>query len=80
MISKRRGGRIPRQRQEGERVPLGLRVSVDVKKRLDEAVIKSGRSQSAEAEYRLETSFERVEIIGRLRRIERLLRKFHSGS
>ena len=34
----------------GERVPLSLRVTPDMKARLDKAALKSGRSQSQEAE------------------------------
>jgi hypothetical protein len=56
--SRRKGGRPPtRQRKAGERVPLGLRVSVDLKNKLDQASLVSGRSQSQEAELRLEQSF-----------------------
>ncbi|HWA21528.1 MAG TPA: TraY domain-containing protein [Caulobacterales bacterium] len=40
-----------------ERVPLGLRVTPATKKRLDEAATASGRSQSQEAEMRLEQTF-----------------------
>jgi hypothetical protein len=42
----------------GERVPLGLRVTPDLKKSLDAAAGRSGRSQSQEAEFRLEQSFD----------------------
>jgi hypothetical protein len=42
---------------EGERVPLGLRVTADVKAKLDQAIAASGRSQSQEAEFRIEQSF-----------------------
>lgn len=41
----------------GERVPLGLRVTADLKRKLDAAAEASGRSQSQEAEFRLENSF-----------------------
>ena len=41
----------------GERVPLGLRVTPEMKRRLDAAAKQSGRSQSQEAEFRLERSF-----------------------
>lgn len=40
------------------RVSLGLRVTPDVKRQLDAAADKNGRSQSQEAEFRLERSFE----------------------
>src|ERR1051326_7129580 len=56
--SKSKGGRPPiRHRKPGERVPLGLRVTLGVKELLDQAARKSGRSQSQEAELRLEQSF-----------------------
>jgi hypothetical protein len=41
----------------GERVPLGLRVTKETKFRLDQASHASGRSQSQEAEFRLEHTF-----------------------
>lgn len=41
----------------GERVPLGLRVTKEAKRRLDQAATASGRSQSQEAELRLEHTF-----------------------
>lgn len=53
------GGRPPtRKVKDGDRVPLSLRVSPEVKKRLDNAAEYTGRSQSQEAEYRLMRSFE----------------------
>ena len=41
----------------GERIPLGLRVTRETKQKLDQAAHVSGRSQSQEAELRLEQSF-----------------------
>ena len=41
----------------GERIPLGLRVTREMKQKLDRAAHASGRSQSQEAELRLEQSF-----------------------
>jgi hypothetical protein len=41
----------------GERIPLGLRVTRETKQKLDQAAHASGRSQSQEAELRLEQSF-----------------------
>lgn len=48
----------PRKRQPkpGERVPLGLRVTPEVKRLLDATALRSGRSQSQEAELRIEYS------------------------
>lgn len=42
----------------GERIPLGLRVTPDLKAQLDRAATASGRSQSQEAELRLESTFK----------------------
>jgi hypothetical protein len=47
----------------GERVSLGLRVTPEMKRRLDEAAKRSGRSQSQEAEFRLEGSFDRGDLL-----------------
>jgi hypothetical protein len=47
----------------GERVPLGLRVTPELKRRLDAATRATGRSQSQEAEVRLERSFDRQDLI-----------------
>ena len=41
----------------GERHPLGLRVTKEVKQKLNDAANASGRSQSQEAEFRLEHTF-----------------------
>jgi uncharacterized protein (DUF1778 family) len=58
----------PKKRQRGrpflgERVPLSLRVTPEIKLRLAEAAKRSGRSQSQEAELRLERSFDRSELL-----------------
>ena len=49
-------GRPTKKPKAGERIPLGLRVTAAVKHRLDKAAKASGRSQSQEAEIRLEQS------------------------
>jgi hypothetical protein len=56
-------GRKPGRPSVGERVPLGLRVTPETKQRLDAAAAHSGRSQSQEAEMRLERSFERQDLL-----------------
>jgi len=55
----------PRKRQPkpGERVSLGLRVTPSVKSALDRSAEQSGRSQSQEAELRLEQSFRDQDIL-----------------
>lgn len=45
------------------RVPLGLRVTPDIKKRLDDAAKDNGRSQSQEAEMRLENTFKATNAV-----------------
>jgi len=47
----------------GLRVPLSLRVTPELKERLDDAAEQSGRSQSQEAEIRLEKSFDRQDLL-----------------
>lgn len=54
---KAKRGRPGRKITPGQRVPLGLRVTPTIKRKLDAAARKSGRSQSQEAEFRLERSF-----------------------
>src|SRR4051794_5884686 len=63
VIGKNRGGRPKRKLSPGERVPLGLRVQPEIKNELDSAAVKSGRSQSQEAEFRLEQSFRTQSIL-----------------
>lgn len=59
-MKKRKPGRPPIY---GKRVPLGLRVTEKTKRRLDRAAAVSGRSQSQEAELRLECSFHDRKLI-----------------
>ena len=66
MEKRKRLGRPMKPPTPGERTPLGLRVTAEVKQKLEEAAIQSGRSLSQEAELRLEQSFEREWIIKRL--------------
>lgn len=63
MTEQKRRGRPTKAPIEGERASLGLRVTADLKRRLDEAAAASGRSQSQEAELRLERSFERQALL-----------------
>ena len=61
---KKRMGRPKKPATPGERVSLGLRVTAGVKERLDRAADSSGRSQSQEAEIRLERSFSEEDGFG----------------
>lgn len=63
MKQPRKVGRPGREPRPGERVPLGLRVTPDLKRRLDGAAMRSGRSQSQEAEFRLASSFDREDLL-----------------
>lgn len=54
--AKKRIGRPTKPPKPGQRVPLGLRVTPEMKTRLEAAAIKNGRSLSQEAEFRLEHS------------------------
>jgi hypothetical protein len=66
-------GRPLKEAPAGKRVPLGLRVTAEIKTKLAAAAVETNRSQSQEAELRLERSFTNDEIIARLDRIEALL-------
>lgn len=59
----KRMGRPTKKPKAGDRVSLGLRVTADMKKRLDAAAALSGRSQSQEAEMRIERSFDRQDLL-----------------
>ena len=59
MSDEKRGpGRPGRPRSPGERVPTSVRLSTDIKAKLLKAALDSGRSQSQEAELRIEQSFK----------------------
>ncbi len=61
---ERRRGRPPKPAAAGTRVSLGLKVTPEIKGRLDQAARANGRTQSQEAEARLVRSFEREELVG----------------
>lgn len=56
-MEKRKVGRPLKEAEPGKRASLGLRVTAETKARLEIAAAASGRSQSQEAEIRLEASF-----------------------
>jgi len=60
----RRAGPKPTIANPGERRSLGLKVSPDVKNELDAAAKRNGRTQSQEAEVRLEASFRQQGLLG----------------
>ena len=61
---KRHGGPPKREYGPGERVALSLRMTPDLKRRLDAVAEAGGRSQSQEAEIRLEKSFWMDDLVG----------------
>jgi predicted transcriptional regulator len=64
MEGTRKFGAPPkRQLAPGERFQLGIRVTAELKRRLDAAAEVTGRSQSQEAELRLERSFQREDLL-----------------
>jgi hypothetical protein len=57
------GGPPKREPKLGERVALSLRMTPELKRQLDFAAEQGGRSQSQEAEFRLERSFDRSDLL-----------------
>lgn len=53
----KRTGRPLNQPEPGRRVSLGLKVTAEMKRRIDDAARRNGRTQSQEAEARLEQAF-----------------------
>lgn len=62
----RRKGRPPKKGEPGVRASLGLKVTSDIKRRLDAAARANGRTQSQEAEARLERSFQEELLLPQL--------------
>lgn len=59
-------GRPRRAPENGTRVSLGLKVTPATKRALDRAADESGRTQSQEAEYRLQASFDTDLLVSRI--------------
>lgn len=57
-----RRGRPTKKATPGSKASLGLKVTASLKARIEEAAEISGRTQSQEAEYRLERSFDRQDL------------------
>ena len=62
------GGRPKRKPEPGERVHLGFRVTPKLKRDLEKAAERNGRSISAEAELRMESTFSSETVIEALER------------
>src|SRR5438034_11061135 len=58
-----RPGRKPRPANQGQRASLGLKVTAEIKNKLDAAAKANGRTQSQEAEVRIEKTFERGTLL-----------------
>lgn len=56
-------GRRTQEATPGTKVSLGLTVTADLKARLDEEARSTGRTQSQEAQWRLELSFDRQDLL-----------------
>jgi TraY domain len=63
MKSAKRAGRPTKQAEAGTKVSLGLKVTAETKTRLEKEATRSGRTQSQEAEYRIERSFDHVALL-----------------
>src|SRR6476646_5919215 len=62
----RRTGRPTKPPPPGKRASLGLKVTGEIKQRLEAAARASGRTQSQEAESRLERSFQEQQLLPQL--------------
>lgn len=67
--AKKRTGRPAKKPKPGSRVSLGLKVTAQMKELLDAQAKASGRTQSQEAELRLEQTFWQEELLPRALRL-----------
>jgi hypothetical protein len=63
LVPRKRVGRPTKPPLSGERIPIGLRVTPEIKTQLDTAAKQNGRSLSQEVEMRLERSFDRQKLL-----------------
>jgi len=61
--SSSKGGRPKKTLAPGARTQIGIRVGAEIKRLLDDAMTQSGRTQSQEAELRLEMSFQKERLL-----------------
>ena len=61
---EKRLGRPPKAPTPGKRVSLGLKVTSEIKQRLDEEARKSGRTQSQQAELMIDRAFAEEAALG----------------
>jgi hypothetical protein len=62
--SKKRLGRPTKAPTPGKRVSLGLKVTAEIKQRIDEEACRTGRTQSQQAELMIERSFSEQAALG----------------
>jgi hypothetical protein len=62
------------------RVSLGLKVTADVKRRLDSSARASGRTQSQEAERRIELSYQYERVLGEHEQAKKTLAEMEQGN
>src|SRR5947207_1637672 len=63
----------PMKAPTGKRVSLGLKVTADIKRRIDSAAQASGRTQSQEAERRIELSYQYERALSELEQAKKML-------
>ncbi len=68
---KKPAGRPLKPAIAGQRAPLGLKVTPEIKQRLDQVAKANGRTQSQEAEARLERSFREEDLLAEIREMVR---------
>ena len=69
----KRIGRPLKAPHRGKKVALGLKVTADIKRRLDLAARASGRTQSQEAEHRIELSYQYERALGEVEQAKKRL-------
>src|SRR5262245_15601387 len=65
MIQRRGHGGRPKTREAdpGEKITISVRITQEMKQRLEETAAATGRSQSQEVELRLDRSFDREDLL-----------------
>src|SRR5262245_13083508 len=62
-MERKKPGRPAKEPSAGARKSLGLKVTAETKQKIAQAAEATGRTQSQEAEYRLERSFDREDLL-----------------
>lgn len=72
-IAQRKPGRPRKADAVRRRTQVGLRVTVELKRKLEDAIAKNGRSLAQESELRIERTFRDDEVLAELRAIRAIL-------